>query len=176
MGPLAIISIIGAVFSVRLHCGHGSVLEKRVGKNLFITDDRGPWRIATQTGEIVFARLCVKLRGTDLRLLATELRLFADTTRAAAVLGGLLRRSRGSIRRRGGGLGRIFSLAFGLGGFARGSGLLNFVFGCFRAFGGVGTFCRKTGGSAHAGRTEGGLPQAESSSKQELQKRLKRMR
>lgn len=158
MGPLAIISIIGAVCSVRLHCGHGSVLKKRVGKNLFVADDGGPRRIAAQTGEIVFTGLRVKLRGTDLRLLAAELGLLANAARAATVLGGLRGRSRGAIRLRRGGLGGLFALAPGLRSFARCSGLLRLVLGFLLVFSGVGSLCRRAGGLAHAGRTEGNRP------------------
>lgn len=175
MGPPAIISIIGAVLSVRLHCGHGSVLEKRVGKNFFVADDGGPWRIAAQTCEIVFARLRVKLRSANLRLLAAELGLFANTARAAAVLGGLLGRCRGSIRLRPGGLGSSFTLAFGSRGFARCSGLLGLVFGFLLAFGGVGTLCRRMRGSAQAGCTEGEPPWVGEQLQVEASERLGKM-
>lgn len=155
MSPLAIVGVVGAILPVRLHGSHGSVFEQRVGENLFVADDRGPWRVAAQTSEVVLARLRVELRGTDLRLLAAELGLFANTARAATVLGGLLGRSRGSIRLRRGGLGStFFALALGLGRLVRCSRLLGFIFRFFLVLGGVGTFCRSTGESAHAGRTE----------------------
>lgn len=160
MGSPAIISIVGAVRSIRLHCGDGSVLEKRVRENLFVTDDGGPWRVTAQAREIVLARFRVKLSGTDLRLLAAQLGLFADAARAATVLGGLLGRSRGSIRLRRGGLGGTFALALGLESFARCSDFLGFVLGFFLVLSGVGTFCRRIGGSAHVGRTEGEPPRA----------------
>lgn len=79
MGSLAIISVVGTIFPILLHGGHRSVVEKRLGKNLFVADNGRPRRVASQAREVILARLGVKLRDASLGLFATEFRLLTNT-------------------------------------------------------------------------------------------------
>lgn len=173
MSPPAIIGIVGTILPISLHGGDGSFFEERAGENLFVADDSGPRRIAAQAREVVLARLRVKVGGTNLGLLAAELRLLSNTARAAAVLGGL-RRCRGPVRLRASGLtlrrsGGSLAFAFRLRSIARRSGFLGFVVGLLFVFGGVGALWRGTSGSAHSGRTEERRLRVGDSFKQKLQ-------
>lgn len=174
MSPPAIIGIVGTILPIFLHGGDGSVFEKRVGEDLFVADDRGPRRIAAQAREVVLARLHVKLGGTNLGLLAAELRLLANTARAATVFGGL-GRCRSPVRLRASGLTLLrrcrgtLAFAFRLRSFARCIGLLGFGVGLLLVFGSVGALWGGTSGSAHSGRTEGGRRRIGDSSQQKLQ-------
>lgn len=161
MSPLAVISIVGTIFSILLHGGHRSVVEKRFRKNLFVADNGRPGRVASQAGEVILARLGMKMRGADLGLFATEFRLLSNTARAATVLGGLLGRGRGPIRLRGcsfsvrGYIGTL-NLIFSLRRLARWGGFLGLGLSFLLVVDSIGASCRTKARLAHFGRTETG--------------------
>lgn len=95
MGAATTFCVLALVGPIFLHGGHWTSLEQAFWQNFIVTDDRGPGRKATQAREVVLAGLCVQVGSATLRLLSVQ--FWCSTGGGAAVFGGLLSRSRGSI-------------------------------------------------------------------------------
>lgn len=94
VGAATTIGVLALVGAILLHGSHRTTLEEGLRENVIVADDRGPGRIAAQPRQVILARLRVQVGNATLGLLPVQL---GGPGRDAAVLGGLLSGSRGSV-------------------------------------------------------------------------------